>query len=140
MTLAKHSRVMTALEKRALRYRRKGQVVSDPDEALYNEAIDETGTVSTVGLDADSEGDIVQNFTTAEATLLEEEEIRGVSDDLLTIHGNVPGPKPEGVSRLLYENLDGINTRISGNEKLDKAKEINDELEADVMAFNEHRI
>ena len=140
MTLAKHSRVMSALEKRALRYRRQGQIAEDSDEALYNEAIDEMGTISTAGL-SDSDDDIsVQNTSTAEATYLEEEEIRGVSDDLLSIQGNVPGPKRDGVSRLIYENADGFNTRISGNEKLDKAKEIIDELEADVAAYCEHRI
>ncbi|MEJ2137350.1 MAG: hypothetical protein P8X86_19155, partial [Desulfofustis sp.] len=110
------------------------------DEALYNEAIDETGTVSTVGLtDSDSEGE-GEHITAATATYLEREEIEGVCDDLLTVHGVAPGPKAEGVTRLIYENVDGLNTRISDNEKLDKAKELIDELEADVVAYNEHRI
>ena len=61
-------------------------------------------------------------FTTVEATYLENEVIQGVSDDLLSLHGIAPGPKSEGVTRLIYENPDGFNTRISGNEKLEKAK------------------
>ena len=44
---------MTALEMRALRYRKVGKSEADHDEILYNEALDETGTVSTEGL-ADS--------------------------------------------------------------------------------------
>ena len=60
------------------------------------------------------------------------EEIRGVRDDLLEIHGVEPRKKPEGCTWLIYENPDGFNNRISGNEKLDKAKEIIDELEADI--------
>ena len=38
------------------------------------------------------------------------------------------------MTRLIYENPDGFNTRISGDEKLEKAKELIDELEADVVA------
>ena len=137
--LTKHKRVMSALELRALRYRRKGQPQEDADEALYQEALDETETVSTANL-TDSDDSSAGTITTAEATYLEEEELAGINDDLLTIHGVAPGPKAEGVSRLVYENLDGINTRISGNEKLEKAKEINDELKVDIAAYNEHQI
>ena len=50
MSLAKHSRVMSALEKRALWYCRKGQEIVDKGEVLFNEAIGKTGTVSTEGL------------------------------------------------------------------------------------------
>ena len=76
----------------------------------------------------------------AEATYLEQDEIQGVFDDLLTIHGMVPGPKPDEITRLIYENSGGFNTCISGNEKLDKAKGLIDELRADVVAYSEHRI
>ena len=142
MALCKHSRVLSALERRALRYRRKGQL--DADEALYNEAIDETGTVATASFtdsDEELEGESSgATFITATATALEEEGIRGISHDLLNVHGVAPGAKPEGVSRFIYENIDGINTRISENEKLAKGKEVIDELEADVAAFTEPRI
>jgi hypothetical protein len=47
---------------------------------------------------------------------------------------NFTRANPEGVTRLIYENPDGFNTRISGDEKLEKAKELIDELEADVVA------
>lgn len=97
MGVTRHSRVLSALEKRALRYRRKGQCQVDMDEVLFNEAIDETGTVSTAGLtDSDNES-LGNRIIEAEATYLEQEEIQGVSDDLLTIHGMAPGPKPEEV-------------------------------------------
>ena len=48
--LAKHTNILTALEMRALRYRNKSKGGVDRDEVLYNEAIYETGTVSTAGL------------------------------------------------------------------------------------------
>ena len=54
--VTKHTKILSALEKRALRYRRKGQKEVDQDEILYNEALDETGTVATACLtDSDDE-------------------------------------------------------------------------------------
>ena len=50
MNITKHINVLTALEKRALQYRKKGQVKLDMDEVLYNNTVDETGTVSTESL------------------------------------------------------------------------------------------
>ena len=47
---------------------------------------------------------------------------------LLRFHGVTPGKKPEGVIRIIYENANSFNTRISGNEKVEKAKEVIDEL------------
>ena len=67
-------------------------------------------------------------------------EYRGVSHEVLQVHGVAPGKKPDGCSRLLMENPNGFNTCMKDNEKLEKAKEIIDELEADVVAYSEHRI
>jgi hypothetical protein len=55
------------------------------------------------------------------------------------VHGVLPGCKDDGIIRLLYENANGIPDRLGGNEKLDKAKELIDELGANVVAYNEHR-
>ena len=41
---------------------------------------------------------------------------------------------------MIYENLNGLNNRIGGNKKLNKAKEIINDLEVDVVAYNEHRM
>ena len=38
------------------------------------------------------------------------------------------------------ENINGVSTNISDNEKLDKAKEIIDELEADLVLHTEHKV
>ena len=47
MNLTNHINVLTALEKQALRYRKKGQGQLDTDEVLYNYAVNETVTFST---------------------------------------------------------------------------------------------
>ena len=39
---------------------------------------------------------------------------------------------------MIYENTNGISTRLCGNEKLDKAKDLIDELGANVVAYNKH--
>ncbi len=36
--------------------------------------------------------------------------------------------------------MNGISIRLSDNAKLEKAKEIHDELEVDIVAYNEHRL
>ena len=68
------------------------------------------------------------------------ETIRDVDEGLLRVHGVAPGSKVEGVVRLIYENANGLNSRLSNNDKLDKAKELIDDLEADIVAYNEHRL
>ena len=66
--------------------------------------------------------------------------IRGVADELLKVHGVAPGKESDGVTRLVMENPNGFNTIIRNNTKLGKAREIIDELQADVVAYTEHRI
>jgi hypothetical protein len=106
---------LSILEKRALRYKEKsGQLQQKENE--INE-IDETGTVATDGLtDDDSVGTTTTTQTEAER---EELDILSLlSDELLRIHGVMPGFKQEGTVRLMYENPNGFNSKISENEKL----------------------
>ena len=62
--LTKHANILSALEKRALRFSIKGQRIKDKDDILYDEALDETGTVDISELtesSADSLGEEYQN-------------------------------------------------------------------------------
>ncbi len=45
MGVTRHSKVLSVLEKRSLRYCKKGGKELDKDEALFNKALDETLTV-----------------------------------------------------------------------------------------------
>ena len=84
MSKTKHTTVLSVLEKRALRYRRRGHNKVDKDEALISQAIDETGTVDTSPL-TDSDSDSITSFTCeTEQHLLE---LKGVSKELLSVHG-----------------------------------------------------
>ena len=57
MNIKKHQSVLSCLEKRALRYRKYCPTAKQMDEVLYQEALDETGTVlinSPTDFDKDS--------------------------------------------------------------------------------------
>jgi hypothetical protein len=54
--------------------------------------------------------------------------------------GITPGKKGEGITRILYENVNGLPAKITGNHKLQTALGIIDDLEVDLFALNEHKI
>ena len=59
---------------------------------------------------------------------------------LLEVHGVYPGRKGEGITRLLYENLNGLQSTLSNkNEKLETARRVIDDFQADVVCYNKHR-
>ena len=119
MTL--HQNVLTALEHRALRYQNSKSYEELEDERLVDEAIDETGTVP-----CSSAGDDVESRVNVEEQL--RKEVWEVSDYLLEVHGVPPGRKEEGITRLIYENLNGLQSTLSNkNEKLEKARRVIDE-------------
>ena len=92
MSITKHSRVLSALEKRALRYPNRNINDADPDNRLYKEAIDETGTVETSALtDSDDE-----SMSSAEDLSPRQFLNSNICEDLLKIHGVAPGKKTRG--------------------------------------------
>ena len=79
MGLTKHVNIISALKKRAMRYHNKDQHNEDPDEILYDAAVDETGTIDTTSLidsDADTRGEQQQTKTTADSLERMEIEIK----------------------------------------------------------------
>ena len=148
LNVTKHSKILTALERRALRFEQRKNYEDERDEELFESLLNDDATVSTVCeslSDSDGEIDVLDNskevrLSKEEISAKEREELRGIDDYLLEVHGRAPGRKGEGVTRLLYENRNGLNNRLCGNEKLDKARQIYDDLEADIVAGNEHRL
>ena len=138
MNITSHQAVLSALEARASRSSIGGRL-STLDDRLLSSALDETGTVEIIWneFDVRSERERI--------ALIEQQEINkvkelGLSEEVQKIHGKAPQKKGEGVIRLIYENVNGINNRLSNNDKLEKAREIHDELEVDIVAYNEHRL
>jgi hypothetical protein len=132
LEVTRHQNVVTALEHRALHYQNSKSYEELEDKRLMDDAIDETGTVPRFHA-----GDDKDNRVNVEEQL--RKEIREVSEYLLEVHGVPPGRKGEGITRLIYENLNGIQSSLSNkNEKLEKARRVIDDLQADVVCYNEH--
>jgi hypothetical protein len=139
MNITSPQAVILALEDRANRFMNKGKL-SNLEDRLFSSALDETGAVD-VTLCVDDGVVVLWGDEREQLVLIQQQEINnlreyGITEDVQRIHGILPASKGEGIIRLLYENANGINNRISNNDKVDKAKEMIDELEADVVAFN----
>ena len=79
--LTKHVNILAALEMRSLRYHNKGHAKVDQDKILYDEAMDETGTIDTAEIsefDADALGGQYHKHLTA--TNLEMEAYQSPTD------------------------------------------------------------
>ncbi len=82
------------------------------EACLHSWMLNETGTINTRLLD---HGEILQE---------EQLSIRGVLDEVLQVHGVLPGCKEEGITWLHYENTNRISNRMCGINKLCKAKDL----------------
>jgi hypothetical protein len=127
-----HQNVLTALDHWTLRYQNSKSYKELEDECLLDEAINEMGTVPRpiAGGNKDSQVNVEEQL---------KKEIRKVSDYLLEVHGVSPGRKGEGVTWLIYKNLNGLQPTLSSkNEKLEKARRVIDDLQANVVCYNKH--
>ncbi len=59
---------------------------------------------------------------------------------MLQVHGFALPKKGEGTIRLIYKNVNGFSNRMCGNEKVEQARQIHDELEVDTVAYCEHQL
>ena len=143
MNITNHKSVLLALEDRANRFKPRGKL-SSLDDRLFAIALDKTGTVGVYQCVEEGVDVIWTNERERLALLKQQEQINlreiGIIEDVQRIHGFLPASEGEGVIRLMYENANGINNRMSNNLKVEKAKEIINELEVDLVAYNEHKL
>ena len=66
--------------------------------------------------------------------------VRAVEEGLLQTHGIAPNSKQAGIFRMLCENANGFNNRISGNHKIAKTLDIKDDLDIDCFLYCKHRL
>ena len=121
---------MSVIDERARRIVGGGLIQEVEREQQLDSEVDETGTTAAIPSAAE------ERYLTANFSLQELEEVQKVDDYLLQVHGLPPTRKQDNVVRLLYENVNGLNNRISGNKKLERCKEMFDELEVDIVAMN----
>ena len=131
--MTEHNTILRILEKRAQRFRPGLRLVQD--SSGLDRRVDETGTLE----EEEETLEMIRDRERA-AELDEARELTSIRDEVLEIHGNRPGRKQDGVIRLMYENANGIDGRFTENWKVEKARELHDELEVDVVAYNEHKL
>jgi hypothetical protein len=95
------------------------------ESCSHSWSLDETGTINTRVF---NHGEILQQ---------EQIDIRGVLEEVLQVHGVLSMRKEEGITRLIYKNVNGFSNMMGSDEKLGKAKDLINELEVDVVLYNE---
>ena len=109
MNITRHETVLQVLTSWAQRFCRRMNGVG-LEVSSNNWTIDETGTIDTSAI-------ISENET-------EQQEIREMNsltlpEEILQVHGYAPPKKAEGTVRLIYENVNGLQNRLCGNEKVE---------------------
>ncbi len=137
MDITSHDSVLRALECWANQYKCKGKLQSEEDWLLAW-TLDKTGTINTLQFLS------VQEKRERYVLIEQQERNRvrefGLLDKVLRVNGVAPASKGEGIICLMYEDMNGISNTMSNNNKLEKAKEIHDELEVNIAAYNKHRL
>ena len=109
INITKHINVLSALKKWELQYRKKVQVELETYEVLFNDAIDDTGTVSEASLiNPDDKCKEQYLYEKRRSEKCEMEEIKGVTNEVLKVHVIAPRKKGEGVTIVIYENPNGF--------------------------------
>jgi hypothetical protein len=123
-----HSSIMEYLGKRTERFRRNWRLHGEEMEDIIAEL---KGAEEMRG-----DGDTESNARATEHAAVQD----AITEGLLQPHGTPPNTKQDGIFRLLCKNPNGLNNRITGGQKLRKAIDIKDELEAGGLLFSEHQL
>ena len=83
------------------------------------------GTLDTSGFGSCNENDVIKKEIRELNTII-------FLDEVLQVHGYAPPKKTEGIVRLVYENMNGLNNRVSNNKKVERLKELHDKQEVNV--------
>jgi hypothetical protein len=91
-------------------------------------SIDDTGTLDTTGMASSSEIDALEQEIREFNSII-------IPEEVLQVHGYAPPKKAEGIVCLVYENVNGLSNRLCGNQKVDRMKELHDELKVDMVVL-----
>jgi hypothetical protein len=133
MKTSNHALVLQALSHRS-RFFHHANCTDRQEGGPHTWGIDETSTIDTLSLSKTSDDSEIQQQECREINMLD------LHDDVLKVHGFAPPRKAEGVVRLVYDNVNGFNTRLCSNEKVEKLQEIHNNLQVDIAAYCEHQI
>jgi hypothetical protein len=127
MQTTSHMTVLKALSHHAIFG--NGKAAEAPVHAW---SIDDTGTLDTTRLASSSDIDVLEQEI--------REFISTVPEEALQVHGYAPPKKEEGTVSLVSENVNSLSNRLCGNKKVDRMKELHDELEVDMAAYHKHKL
>ncbi len=98
-------------------------------------SIDDTGMLDTTGLASSNDIDVLEQeiMECSSITITAPEEV-------LQVHSYAPPKKAEGTACLVYENVNGLSNCLCGNKKVDRMKELHNELEVDMVAYCRHKL
>ena len=131
LNVTQHKSVLNALSYRTQSFLHRNCKDAGTAEHLWS--VDETGTINTSAL-------ALCNLRETEQQEISKINSIQVPDELLRVHGMAPPRKVEGSVCLIYENVNGFQNKMCGNEKVDKAKDVHDKLEVDIAAYCKHQL
>jgi hypothetical protein len=134
MCTTSHSLVLAALENGASRFRGKYKCM-DNHLVLAAWAVDEMGMVNALFL-LHNESEISEQLAITEHQERNKVMELGILEEVLQVHRVALQSKGEGVIRLIYENVNGLSNKLCESKKVEKAKEIHNDLEVDIVAYN----
>jgi hypothetical protein len=119
---------MEQLQIRANRFRKQGRLEDQDLEEIIRDIKE--------GSKTEVEGD---SGSANEAEKDEHRRVRkAVEEGLFQIHGSAPNTKQQGIFRIMGENCNGLNNRISGNKKIAKALDIKEDLDINCLMYCKH--
>ena len=130
---------MNAFEKRALRFQNNNSKEANYDRELIQAALANVENNNNNSDKGRRDDDCAFKPFIPDSETNDVQQLLAEKAEFLKVLGTTPGSKGEGVSRVLLENLNSLKATLHSNPKLDKLKQVLDDLEVDVFGFNEHR-
>jgi hypothetical protein len=125
-----HLSIMEQLRIKADRFRKQGRLQDQDLEEIIREI--KEGSKTKVRGDSGIANEVAKDERRRVSEAIEE--------GLLQIHGTAPNTKQQGIFHIKGENCNGLNNRISGNEKIAKAIDIREDLDIDCLMYCKHRL
>ncbi len=120
---------MEYLRQRADRFRKQGRLREEEVKTTIKEMKEKMGVA-----------DIKEEEKETTKADKHQKVMEAVNEGLMQVHGSAPNSKQDGVFRIMCKNTNGLNNRISINNKIAKAQDIKDKLDIDCLMYCKHRL
>jgi hypothetical protein len=124
-----HSTIMEYFRQQADRFRKQRRLQEEDMETIIKEMKEKIGVA-----------DIKEEEKETTKADKHQKVMEVVNEGLMQVHGSAPNSKQDRVFWIMCKNANGLNNRISGNNKIAKALDIKDELDIDCLMYCKHRL